>query len=89
MKRFQFCLFLVIAAVLVGVCLKNAEAFVFTEQLPVSSKPTYIEAQLVLDQSQQIDPAYVRAITQIANFLGANVSQKQVEQALRRKWMRI
>ncbi|MFN7170264.1 MAG: hypothetical protein ACK4NT_03360 [Candidatus Omnitrophota bacterium] len=40
---------------------------------------------MVLDQTQQFDPAYVRALTGVANYHGAGVSEEQVEKALREK----
>ncbi|MCM8799101.1 MAG: hypothetical protein NC821_06610, partial [Candidatus Omnitrophica bacterium] len=65
--------------------LGKVEAFVLGGQGLISSQPGYIEAQLVLDQAEQIDPAYVRAITGVANYHGANVKETQVEKALREK----
>lgn len=65
--------------------LGKVEAFVLGSEGLISSQPGYIEAQLVLDQAQQIDPAYVRAITGVANYHGANVNEREVEKALQEK----
>ena len=81
MKKLILCLMLCLMLWGYG---KQGECFFLGDQRWLFREQTYIDTQLVLEQTQ-IDPAYVRAITNVANYHGANTTPQQVEKVLREK----